>query len=70
MIVATAGCCCSQVAVNRDDFDTAINDYKHIAELAGTVAAPGALHPPPSVIKSRISAVQAMQSAWRQQALE
>lgn len=61
---------CSQVAVNRDDYDTAINDYKHIAELAGNVAAPGASHPPPVVIKSRIFAVQAMRSAWHQQALE
>ena len=64
------GCCCTQVAVNRDDFDTAINDYKRIAELAGSVAAPGALHPPPAVIRSRISAVEAMRSAWHQQALE
>ncbi|DBA89655.1 TPA: hypothetical protein ACH3X2_004547 [Trebouxia sp. C0005] len=60
----------AQVAVNRDDFDTAINDYKRIAELAGNVAAPGALHPPRAVIQSRISAVEAMRSAWHQQALE
>ncbi len=59
-----------QVAVNKDDYVTAISDYKRIAELAGGVADPGALHPPRDVLQARLQAVEAMQAAWRQQALE
>ena len=58
------------MAVSRDDYATAINDYKHIAEVAGNTAAPGAVHPPQAVLQSRLEAVQAMESAWQQQARE
>ena len=60
-----------QVAVNRDDYEAAISDYEHIAELAGRQSTPGEpLAPPQAVIQSRLYAVKAMQTAWRQQAVE
>ena len=59
-----------QVAVNRDDYDTAISDYGHIAAAAEGVPQPGILYPPSAVVKQRLRAVQAMKQAWQLQSLE
>ncbi|KAL3159165.1 hypothetical protein ABBQ32_011153 [Trebouxia sp. C0010 RCD-2024] len=61
----------AQVAVNRDDYDTAIDDYQHIAAAAESeVAVPGILFPPSAVVQARLQAVVAMKEAWLQQCHE
>ena len=52
-----------QVAVNRDDYDTAIDDYKHIAAAAEAEVLV------PAVVQARLQAVEAMKEAWHQQSL-
>ena len=60
-----------QVAVNRDDYDTAISDLRHIAVAAeAEVPVPGILYPPSAVVQARLQAVEAMKEAWHQQSLE
>ena len=59
-----------KVAVNRDDYNTAINDYKHIAAAAEGVPVPGVLYPPSTVVRARLQAVEAMKQAWQQQSRE
>lgn len=59
------------MAVNRDDYDTAISDYKRIAVAAeAEVPVPGVLYPPSAVVQGRLRAVEAMKAAWHQQCLE
>lgn len=57
--------------MNRDDYDTAIDDYQHIAAAAESeVVAPGILFPPSAVVQARLQAVVAMKAAWLQQCRE
>lgn len=64
-------CISFQVAVHRDDYDTAINDYQHIAAAADSeVPVPGILYPPSPVVQARLQAVVAMKEAWLQQSRE
>ena len=57
--------------MNRDDYNTAIDDYQHIAAAAESeMVAPGILYPPSAVVQARLQAVIAMKAAWLQQCNE